>query len=93
MIALVDLAANLEEKDTHLFSENLASAGRLALAQHGITYSSSRRRAGGLFPPGMSLEFEAAANGQSKPFMAIDCLWRVHAISKAFLGGILTFRG
>ncbi len=47
------------------------------------------RRAGGIIPAGMSLEFEAAANGQSDPFMAMVA-WGERAISKAILGGTLT---
>ncbi|OZI15562.1 hypothetical protein CE195_00820 [Sodalis-like symbiont of Philaenus spumarius] len=47
------------------------------------------RRAGGIIPAGMSLEFEAAANGQSDPFMAM-ITWGERAISKAILGGTLT---
>lgn len=43
----------------------------------------------GVIPAGMSLEFEAAANGQSDQFMAMIA-WGERAISRAILGGILT---
>lgn len=47
------------------------------------------RRAGGIIPLGMSLDFQAAANGQADPFMAMIG-WAEKAMSKAILGGTLT---
>ncbi|WP_048797104.1 MULTISPECIES: DUF935 domain-containing protein [Serratia] len=47
------------------------------------------RRTGGIIPTGMTLEFEAAASGQSDPFLAM-INWGERAISKAILGGTLT---
>ncbi|WP_250870456.1 DUF935 domain-containing protein [Hafnia paralvei] len=47
------------------------------------------RRAGGIIPSGMSLEFESAANGQSDPFLAM-MNWGEKTISKAILGSTLT---
>ncbi|EJA1741399.1 DUF935 domain-containing protein, partial [Escherichia coli] len=47
------------------------------------------RRAGGIIPMGMTLDFQSAADGQSDPFMAMIG-WAEKAISKAILGGTLT---
>ncbi|EBH4416678.1 DUF935 domain-containing protein [Salmonella enterica] len=47
------------------------------------------RRAGGIIPAGMSLDFEAAADGQSEPFLAM-MNWGEKAMSKAILGSTLT---
>ena len=47
------------------------------------------RRAGGIIPMGMTLDFQSAAEGQSEPFMAMIG-WAEKAMSKAILGGTLT---
>lgn len=47
------------------------------------------RRAGGIIPMGMSLDFESAADGQSDPFQAM-IEWAEKSMSKAILGGTLT---
>ncbi|HFU0598577.1 TPA: DUF935 family protein [Escherichia coli] len=47
------------------------------------------RRTGGIIPAGMSLEFQAAANGQADPFETMIS-WGERSISKAILGGTLT---
>ncbi|AIJ09271.1 DUF935 domain-containing protein [Edwardsiella anguillarum] len=47
------------------------------------------RRAGGIIPAGMSLDFATAANGQSDPFLAM-MNWGEKTISKAILGSTLT---
>ncbi len=45
--------------------------------------------AGGIIPKGMDIEFEAAADGASEPFMAMVS-WAEKSASKAILGGTLT---
>ncbi|HDS8578250.1 TPA: DUF935 domain-containing protein [Klebsiella variicola] len=47
------------------------------------------RRAGGIIPMGMQLEFQSAADGQADPFQA-QISWAERATSKAILGGTLT---
>ena len=47
------------------------------------------RRAGGIIPMGMTLDFQSAANGQADPFIAMMG-WAEKAMSKAILGGTLT---
>lgn len=47
------------------------------------------RRAGGIIPMGMALEFQSAADGQADPFQA-QISWAERSMSKAILGGTLT---
>ncbi|MDR8533009.1 DUF935 domain-containing protein [Serratia nevei] len=47
------------------------------------------RRAGGIIPMGMQLEFQSAASGQADPFQAMIS-WAERSASKAILGGTLT---
>jgi len=47
------------------------------------------RRAGGIIPMGMQLDFQSAADGQADPFMAM-MNWAEKCVSKAILGGTLT---
>lgn len=47
------------------------------------------RRAGGIIPMGMQLEFQSAASGQADPFQA-QISWAERSMSKAILGGTLT---
>lgn len=47
------------------------------------------RRAGGIIPMGMQLEFQSAADGQAEPFQA-QIGWAERSMSKAILGGTLT---
>ncbi|EAS1999544.1 DUF935 domain-containing protein [Salmonella enterica] len=47
------------------------------------------RRAGGIIPMGMNLEFQSAAEGQADPFLAMIG-WAEKSMSKAILGGTLT---
>lgn len=47
------------------------------------------RRAGGIIPMGMQLEFQSAADGQAEPFQA-QINWAERSMSKAILGGTLT---
>lgn len=47
------------------------------------------RRAGGIIPMGMSLDFQSAADGQADPFLAMIG-WAEKSMSKAILGGTLT---
>ena len=47
------------------------------------------RRAGGIIPMGMQLDFQPAADGQADPFQAMIS-WAERSVSKAILGGTLT---
>ncbi|EHK1824298.1 DUF935 domain-containing protein [Salmonella enterica] len=47
------------------------------------------RRAGGIIPMGMTLDFQSAADGQADPFLAM-IVWAEKSQSKAILGGTLT---
>jgi Mu-like prophage protein gp29 len=47
------------------------------------------RRAGGIIPMGMTLDFQSAADGQADPFLAMIG-WAEKSQSKAILGGTLT---